>query len=344
MPGDEPLVTISLVTYNGLRWLPGCLASIQAQDVGNYELLVLDNASTDGTVEALRRHSAVEPRMQLVESAENLGYAAGHNRNIFNARGEFVLLLNQDTELDAGFLRAAVSGFEGRPKVSAVQGSVRRLGVEGERTSILDSAGLVMYRDRRVVSQGQGEPYGPGHSTAGPVWGADGPVPVYRRAALLDAREPRSGGGWEILDEDFFMYKEDVDLAWRLKALGWDSWYAPTAIAWHARGAGTGPARSLFDIARSNRKIPRWIKAMSWRNQRLMQVKNETWPEFVRDLPWIVGREVLSAGFIVLVDPLRLRMVPDLVRTLPAALRKRRWLQKVQRTRLPRRGGSVTGS
>jgi len=332
-----PRVTVSLVTYNGIQWLEACLASIDRQSLAPVELLVLDNASTDGTLEVLQRHAAREERMQLIESGENLGYAAGHNRNIFAARGEFILLLNQDVELDGGFLAEATAAFVDRPMTAAIQGRIRRLARSGVRSDVLDTTGLEMHRDRRVISRAQGEREGRAFDRSGPVWGADGPAPVYRRAALLDAREPRTGGGWEVLDEDFFMYKEDVDLAWRLRRLGWEAWYAPRAIAWHARSAAAGPGHSLIDIARTNRMIPRWIKAISWRNQRLMQVKNEQFGQYIADLPWILRRELLSLGFIVVADPLRLRAIPQLIRALPAAARKRRWLQ--QRLRAGRADG-----
>lgn len=320
-----PLVTVSLVTHNGMRWLPGCLASIWEQDLPDFELLTLDNASTDGTLQLLGART--DPRMRVETSAENLGFAAAHNRNIARARGEFVLLLNQDVELAPAFLAEAVNAFVGRPKVAAVQGRIRRLHPAGERTELLDTTGLEMRRDRRFVSRAQGEIDGPSHQAPGPVWGADGPAPVYRLAALLDAREPRSTGGWEVLDEDFFMYKEDIDLAWRLRRLGWTAWYAPQALAWHARGAGGPSASTLVAIARTNRTIPSWIKVYSWRNQRLMQVKNESLRSFLGDLPWILGRELLSMAFILVADPRRLRAVPQLLRALPAARRKRRFLQ-----------------
>ncbi|HEY5488453.1 MAG TPA: glycosyltransferase family 2 protein, partial [Candidatus Limnocylindrales bacterium] len=248
---NAPRITISLVTYNGARWLPGCLASLRAQTLTDYELLVIDNASTDATLALLREERERNRRIRLDESSENLGYARAHNRNITAARGEFVCLLNQDIELDPGFLGDALAAFDGRPGVGAVQARIRRLDDAGGRTDTLDTTGLEMGRDRRVVSRAQGDPDGPEHARQGPVFGADGPAPIYRRAALLDARLPATHGGWEVLDEDFFMYKEDVDLAWRLRLFGWTAWYAPEAIAWHARGAGGSPARTLLAIART---------------------------------------------------------------------------------------------
>lgn len=322
--GGMPTLTVSLVTHNGLRWLPGCLRSLREQTQTDFELLVLDNASTDGTREWLAEAQAGESRMTLELNDANLGFAAAHNRNIARARGELVCLLNQDVVLDAGYLQAAAAAFADRPRVSAVQGRLRRLASDGTRLDTLDTTGLVMHRSRRVTSRHQGHVDGRRFATPGPVWGVDGPAPVYRRAALLSVVEPRTGGGEEVLDEDFFMYKEDVDLAWRLRRAGWATLYEPAAIAWHARGAGAPSGSSLIDLARSNRAIAPWIKALSWRNHRLMLAKNEDVSSLARDLPWIAARELPSLAFMAAADPARLMAVPRLLAALPAALRKRR--------------------
>lgn len=323
-----PRVTISLVTHQAERWLPGCLASVSAQTLGDYELLVLDNASSDRTSEILAVAAAADARIDVKSSNVNLGYAAGHNRLIERATGEFVVLLNQDVELADAFLAEALQAFEHRPAVAAVQARVLRLARPGKRLSVVDTTGLVMQPDRRFVARGHGQPDGVAFADAGPIFGADGPVPVYRVEALRDAREPAMHGGWEVLDEDFFMYKEDVDLAWRLQRLGWNAWYSPEAVAWHAR-TSIGPRTArLVDIARANRRVPSWIRAISWRNQRLMQLKNDDFGDYVRDLPWIARREILSWLFVVGVDPWRMRASIDLVRLLPVTLSKRRYLAR----------------
>jgi GT2 family glycosyltransferase len=332
-----PAVTVSLVTYDGADWLPGCLAALAAQDLADYELLIWDNASHDGSLGIAGQCATQDPRTRVFSSPANLGYAAAHNRNIAEARADVVLLLNQDVELDPGFLTAGVAALAARPDVGSVQGRLRQLGAPGERLQWLDTTGLQMGRDRRAVSRAQGQHDGPGHATPGPVWGADGPAPMYRATALRDARLPRHGGAWEVLDEDFFLYKEDVDLAWRLGALGWGAWYEPEALAWHARGTGGTGATSLLDIARTNRTIRHEAKALSWRNQRLMQIKNEVLLDYLRDAPWIMRRELLSLAFISLFDPRRLSAVVALLRLAPAAMRKRRYL----RARL--KHGSVAG-
>jgi len=319
----SPAVTVSLVTYNGMRWLPGCLASLQRQSVTDFELLVIDNASTDGSLDWLREQASRLPWVSVAASDINLGFAAAQNRNIYRATGEFVCLLNQDVELDEGFLAEAVVGFTGRPHVGAVQGRLLRLLPDGTRSEVIDTTGLRMYRSRRVVSRGQGHVDGHRYRAPGPVWGADGPAPVYRKGALMAVQEPRTSGGWQVLDEDFFMYKEDVDLAWRLRRLGWSSWYQPSAIAWHARTAGVGDATSLLAVARSNWKIEPWIKATSWRNQRLMQIKNERLGELWPDLVPTLAREAASAAFIALFDRERLSTT-GWTRAFKPAFRKRR--------------------
>jgi GT2 family glycosyltransferase len=326
MPSPNPCVTVSLVTYQGAHWLHGCLRTLAEQTFGDFEVLALDNFSSDGSPDLLTEFAASDDRFVVRRSDVNLGYAAGHNRNLREARGEFVVLLNQDMELDRHFLEEVVRAFGNDPSIGAVQARIHRLGSDGTRKDLLDTAGLVMQRDRRFVSRGQGELAGSGFDREEEIFGADGPAPVYRRLALDDARVPRRDGSWEVLDEDFFMYKEDVDLAWRLQRLGWRTRYAPAAVAWHARGAGGPKAVTMFDIARTNWAIRRWIKALSWRNQRLMQLKNDSFADYVADLPWIARREALSWAFILLADPPRLIAVPTLLSSLPAILRKRRYL------------------
>lgn len=331
----RPLVTVSLASHDGLRWLPACLDSVAAQTVDDLEVLVLDDASGDGSLDWLRERARRDPRMRVSASDSNLGYAAAQNINIAKARGDVVLLLNQDVVLDAGFLASALAVLHERPEVAAVQGRIRRLGPAGQHLAMLDTTGLLMHRDRHASIRGHGRDDAASAALfqAGPVWGADGPAPVIRRSALQGAALPRSRGGVEVLDEDFFMHKEDVDLAWRLRRLGWTAWYEPAALAWHAR-TGFGAASSApSHVIAANMSNPPRVRGLSWRNQRLMQVKNDPLGDALRHLPWIFARELLELGFIVLRDRGRLRSVPSLLRALPWAMRKRAALGRAIRKR-----------
>lgn len=331
---SRPRVTVSLVTRDGMAWLPGCVDSLCGQRDVDVELVVTDNGSTDGTAGWLTERLGGVAWARLDLLPVNIGYAPAHDRVIRAARAPFVLLLNQDVELDPGFLRTAIEALGARPGVAAVQGLVRRLGADGVRAATIDTTGLEMHRDRRVVSRDQGRDAAMVDRPAGPVWGADGPAPVYRRSALMSACLP-GRDGWEVLDRDFFAYKEDVDLAWRLRRLGWEAWYEPRALAWHARGASVSVTPTLRGV-REAAATPERVRTLSWRNQRLMQVKNDPWSAVVRDLPWIARREVLSIGLLLLGGRGRLAAVADLARHLPWAIRKRRALQRAVRRASPR--------
>jgi len=326
---SSPLVSVSLVTYNAARWLDACLASLFAQTHPDIEIIVIDNGSTDGTRERLEAATAGRPATRLVLSATNLGYAKGHNRAIAESRGEYVCLLNQDMVLDPDFLGAALAAFDA-PNVGSVQGRLRWLSPDLERTNLIDSTGLQINRSRRITSRGQGSADGPHYDRAELLFGVDGACPVYRRSALEDVGlEGRNG--IEYLDEDFFMYKEDVDLAWRLLLRGWDAAYAPAAVAWHARGAGESAAKTAWEVIQHRRRIPTWVKRLSWRNQRLMQIKNEDASLVVRDLPRVIGHEVAALAYLVGSNPTNVGAVVELVRMVPAALRKRRQVQRLRR-------------
>jgi len=333
MTAPAPAVTISLVTWNGLRWLPGCLASVMAQQLEGgpdaIELLVTDNGSTDGSAAWLSTELPPVARATLYLEPRNRGYAAAHDRHIGVARGGAVLLLNQDLELDPLFVAEALAELVRDPRVGAVQGRILGLAGPGARVPILDSTGLVMARDRRVVSRAQGMADGPDHGRPGPVWGVDGPAPVYRAAALRSARLPGRDGRPEVLDRDFFAYKEDVDLSWRLGRLGWTARYQPAAVAWHARGDSPSAPDGLPALRAARAAIPTQVKVWSWRNQRLMQVKNDTLGATLRDLGPIVKREVGSLAFALLYDRGVLRAIPCFLRGLPWAIRKRRALSRL---------------
>ncbi len=337
-----PRVIVSLVTYNGARWLPGCLASLRAQTLADYALRVLDNASEDGTWDLLSEFAAGEPRTTARRSERNLGFSAAHNQNIAAASSPFVLFLNQDVELDPRFLERAIAVLEARPRVAAVQGLLLVLGRPGERTSTIDTTGLVMGRSRRIVARRQANEITQQDLVPGPVWGADGPAPVYRAAVLraispLIDSEPSAPGRREVFDETFFMYKEDVDLAWRLRASGTLTWYEPSAVAWHARDSGASAGTSLLGAVRRNRNMPEWIRAASWRNHRLMMIKNERATDLLRDLPWILTREFASLAYMVMFDRVRLRAVAEAMRLGPAMVAKRRALRRLGGQALTRR-------
>ena len=333
---ELPLVSVNIVVYNGLRWLESCFSSLFAQTYKNIEIIALDNASVDGSSEWLKKITKVHPNLKLIENGRNLGFAAAHNIGIRQANGKYICLLNQDIIMDENFVENILVEFEKQnKKTAAIQGKLFRLNQNLEKTDILDSCGLQMIKNRRIISRGQGEVDSGQYDNAQNIFGVDGALPVYSKEALEDTKIPLGNNKFEYFDEDFFMYKEDVDLAWRFILFGWQSVFVPSAKAWHARGAGESAAKNGFAVIRERRKIPAWAKFYSWKNQRLMQIKNELPELFLKHLPVIVLKEVLSVGYIVLFETKNLKSVFVFLKQLPNAIHKRSYIMSHKRIKNP---------
>jgi len=148
-------------------------------------------------------------------------------------------------------------------------------------------------------------------------------VPVYRRAALEDAKVYFAGRE-EYFDPSFLAYKEDVDLAWRMRLLGWRAVYEPRALAWHARTAGDSAATNYLGIIKERLKINQFAKYLSFKNQRLMQLKNEQPALLLGHFFWWLPKEIASWGYILLFEHYTWRAIKDLLAQAPAAWQKRK--------------------
>lgn len=360
----QPLVTISILSYNDEQTIETAVKSAALQLHSAIEILVMDNNSKDGSREILRNlkdrlpglraahlaeHGVTSEifRYHVLESSENVGFAKGHNKLIAMAQGTYVLLLNSDAGLDDQFLSHALPAFEHDDKLAAVQGKLYRYDPETQeplrdpetKKSIIDTTGLVIFKNRRIINRGQGEPDIEQFDKPGEVFGADGAAPFYRKAALEDVKiclnnapipplSVRGGGGelirCEYLDEDFFSYKEDVDLAWRLRLAGWKTLYVPTAIAYHQRGSGDSAATSYVAILKERRKLSKVAKYHAFKNQRLMQIKNELPKLLLRDFFSWLPKELASWAYVLLFERYTWKAIGEIFRLLPRMLKKRR--------------------
>lgn len=318
-------MSINLLTYNGLKFLEPCVNSVLRQTYPNIEFLIIDNNSTDGTAERIKELLKSAPRdlqFTIYNLQSNAGFAAGHNFGIKHAAGEFIICLNQDAILTENFTENILKPFDDL-KVAAVQGKVMRLkekkGNGFEFTGLIDSVGLVMLKNRRIISRGQGEKDGGQYGQAREIFGVDGAVPIYRKSALEDVKIKD-----EYFDEDFFMYKEDVDLGWRLRLAGWKAVYEPEAVAHHFRGAGDSAAKNYFAIVRERLKINPFAKYYAFKNQRLMQIKNEMPILFLKHLPRILIKEISSWFYVLAFEKYSLKAIYQLLKETPGALEKRK--------------------
>lgn len=224
--------TISVVipTWNGASLLPIALDSLRRQRFRDFDVVVVDNGSTDETP-ALLRDSYAEVRH--IALPENRGFAAAVNAGIAATRGRYVALLNNDAEADAGWLGAAVGALDALPRAGAVACRVLQRCDPRRIDSAGDTFGVLAW------SIGHGEPDGP--AFADPRWvpSACAAAAVYRREAL------QAVAGF---DERYFAYLEDVDLGLRLLLAGWPTRYVPDAVARH-EGSATAGRMGDFKLA-----------------------------------------------------------------------------------------------
>ena len=321
--GGSPRVAVNLVTWNAAPYLPECLASLRSQTFSDWRLNVIDNGSTDATLALVKK---LVPGAETVAHSANTGFAPAHNEAIRLTQGDYILLLNQDVILDKHFLKRAVSFLDNNPKVAALQPRLERYDFKANRAlGVIDTTGLVIFKNRRIVNRGQGQPVGEIKFREGEIFGADGAAPVYRRAALEAVKlakldQPRE---FEYLDEDFFAYKEDVDLAWRLRLAGFKAVYVPQVKGFHGRGSGDAASTDPLEIIKERREIGQFSKTLSWRNQRLMQIKNEQWPNLLRHLPWLLTKELAAWLYVLVFEPATVGAMPGMIKYIPRAFRKR---------------------
>lgn len=286
------LVSINIVAYNEEKNIKKSLTSAFSQSYRPIEVFLIDNASRDKTIERAREIDTRDTPFKIIKNLRNLGFGGGHNVGFKESRGELVLCLNADCELDKDYVKYAIEVFEKNVHVGGVQGKL-----QNPRTKKIDTAGLLIFKNRRVINRGQGKPDTGQYDEPQEIWGVDGAAPLYRRGALDDTKI------WnEHFDEDFFAYKEDVDLSWRMRLAGWKMYYEPRAIARHDRSAGEGTAKNIFEIIKARKGISDFSKYHSFANQRLMQIKNESPMLFLKHAYLILPKEILAWTYVLLFE------------------------------------------
>jgi GT2 family glycosyltransferase len=224
-----PLASVIVPSLNGAHLLPACLDSLTAQSHPRVEVIVADGASTDATSEVLGRQY---PSMRLLTLRRNLGFAGNVNAGLRAARGEVLCLLNNDAQADPDWVAACVETLAQHPEIGSVASKV--LYADG-RT--INTAGDLLCVDGTARQRGNGQSDAPTWNEPLHVFGASGGAAAYRRAMLADVG---------LLDEQFFMYLEDVDLAFRAQLRGWSCLYQPDARAMHRGGASGGGKLEAF--------------------------------------------------------------------------------------------------
>jgi GT2 family glycosyltransferase len=292
------MVSVLIVTWNSAQYLEKCFASIDCQDYRDLEVVVVDNASTDGTRELLRSR---ETTWRVIYNSENVGFAAGQNQAIYAAKGQWLLCLNPDVMLADDFIGRILESATANAEAGSVCGKLLRWNPETkpERSRIFDSTGIYFTPNMRHLDRGAEQLDEGQYDRPQLVFGATGAAVMFRRPFV----EAVSIDG-EFFDQDFFSYREDADLAWRAQLMGWKCLYVPTAVAWHVRRVT--PER--------RERLPLEVNWHSVKNRFLMRGKNASgglcwrlfWPVLWRDLS-ILGYSIVRDRrlFSAILYPLR---------------------------------------
>jgi GT2 family glycosyltransferase len=232
MNAHQPLVSVIIPNWNGIHHLPACLDSLGRQRYARFEVILVDNGSTDDSLALLARRY---PEVRLIPLGENRGFAPACNIGLQAARGEILVLLNNDTEVDPGWLAALVATFERHPEAGSVASKMLLF----DQRDHLHTAGDFYRLDGTPGNRGVWQRDDGQFDDEVPVFSACGGSAAFRRAML-----EKIG----LLDEVFFFSCEDVDLGWRAQLAGWSCIYAPGAVVYHKLSAtGAGVVNSFYD-------------------------------------------------------------------------------------------------
>lgn len=230
-------ISIVIVNWNGAHLLPACLTALQEQTQPADEIIVVDNGSADGSC-ALLTHDF--PQVRLLALPRNLGMGGGTNVGLRASSGELVVALNNDTIATPGWLAALTAPFAADPALGATMSTM----VFAHQPAIIAAAGITVHQNGLALEDFAGAPLAALGPALRPIFGPSGGAAAYRRAMLDDVG---------LFDARFFMYLEDVDLAWRARLRGWSSLHVPAAVIQHIYSASSGQGSPLksYHLARN---------------------------------------------------------------------------------------------
>ncbi len=325
--GGPSRIAVIIPHYNGQRLLEGCLPPLLRSDYPAYAVYLVDNGSTDGSAEWAKR---TFPQLQVIPAGTNLGYAGGCNLGISSTTEEYVVLLNNDTEVDPGWLAHLAGALDADPSIAAAQPKILWLkekdtfdysgGAGGE----IDVFGYPYCRGRlfRTLEKDEGQ-----YDDARPdIFWTSGSASIYRRSAL-DAVG--------LLDEEFFMHMEEIDLCWRLHLAGFRAVSVARSLVHHLSGGSlpAGEYRKMF-LNHRNSLLMLWknysLATLAWVWPARLALEAASLAQALASGNWAWARAIVLATAWMAEHPAavwrkhrrtqRLRAVPD--RTVMARMHR----------------------
>lgn len=270
--GDKKIlaeITVVIVNYNGIRYIEDCLHSLFSQraDTPPFEVVVVDNASADGSAQVIAEQF---PQIKLIKLEENTGFCKGSNTGILASDSPYVILLNNDTKVEAGFVKALYDAMKKQEKDSKCF-SVSAKMLMWDRPELLDDAGDRYCALGWAYARGKGKPEAEFDRPA-EIFASCGGAAIYRRAVLEEIG---------LLDENHFAYLEDTDIGYRARIYGYKSYFEPSARVLHFGSASTG---SRYNAWKTERAAANSVYLL-WKNMPFLQL--------ILNLPFLIP------GFLV---------------------------------------------
>ena len=229
-------VSVIIPNYNGKQYLKNCLDSMARQVYKDFEVILVDNGSEDGSVEYLREHY---PWVRLITLHENTGFCGGVNAGIRASQSPYVLLLNNDTIAEKYFIKNLAAAIKRHPKAVSCQGKMMQLSDKSK----IDDAGNYYCVLGWAFADGKGKPE-VNYTREKPIFSSCAGAAIYNRKILDEIG---------YFDEAHFAYLEDLDLGYRARLHGYESWFCPRARVYHAGSGTSGSRYNLFKVQYSSR-------------------------------------------------------------------------------------------
>jgi GT2 family glycosyltransferase len=300
------IVSVIIVTWNSAPFLRRCLAALAAQTYSEFELIHIDNASDDDSTALVRE---CYPKARQIINDANRGFSAAVNQGVRVARGDFVFLLNPDAFLEPEYVSKLVAALTG--EIGMATGTLLQA-----ETKLVDSKGIRMTRSGRHFDIDQG--LDPRLPTPGAreVFGVSGAAALYSMSFIRDVTV-----GGEFLDEDFFTFREDADVAWRGQLLGWRAIHVPDAVAHHVRTVTPEKRRTLSAVTNMH----------GVKNRFLLRLKNEGLYLALRNAPFELTRDLVAIVATLTIERSSLPALTWLWKNRRRIMEKRRAIQSRRR-------------
>lgn len=266
MMTSTPWVSVIIVSWNARHLLEQCLPSVVATDYPHLEIILADNGSTDGSAEWVATRF---PTVRIIRHPENWAFCRGNNAAIPHARGDYIVLLNNDVEVPPNWLWPLVHRMEADPQLGAVQPKLRQyhrrthFEYAGAAGGFLDRFGYPFARGRifNTVEPDEGQ-----YDNPGPIFWATGAAIMLRRSALEQVG---------LLDEQFVLHMEEIDLCWRLQRAGYRIELVPQSVVYHLGGSSLPPhdaRKTYFNFRNSLLLLYKNLPPTEWHRTFLLRI------------------------------------------------------------------------